>query len=97
MSVFRRYFVLFSLSLGYAASYMLPYIKYVFYDQLLAATGCTNEQAGLLLSLYTALAIVLYIPGGWVTDKYGAKYVLVISLFITGLLNFYFEIGRAHV
>lgn len=90
MSVFRRYFVLFALSLGYAASYMLPYIKYVFYDQLLAATGCTNEQAGLLLSLYTALAIVLYIPGGWVTDKYGAKYVLVISLFVTGLLNFYF-------
>lgn len=90
MSVFRRYFVLFALSLGYAASYMLPYIKYVFYDQLLAATGCTNEQAGLLLTLYAGIAIILYIPGGWVTDKFGAKYVLVASLLTTGLLNFYF-------
>lgn len=32
MSTFRRYFVVMALSLGYAASFMLPYIKYVFYD-----------------------------------------------------------------
>lgn len=90
MSLFRKYFVLFVLSLGYAASYMLPYIKYVFYDQLLLATGCNNEQAGLLLTIYTLFNLGLYIPGGWVTDKYSAKWVLVASLFGTGLLNFYF-------
>lgn len=90
MSLFRKYFVLFALSLGYGASYMLPYIKYVFYDQLLLATGCNNEQAGLLLTIYTAFNLALYIPGGWVADKYSAKWVLVASLFGTGLLNFYF-------
>ena len=51
MSTFRRYFVVMALSLGYAASFMLPYIKYVFYDQLLVGINCTNEQAGLLLTI----------------------------------------------
>lgn len=94
--MFKKYFVLFALSLGYAASYMLPYIKYVFYDQLLAGVNCTNEQAGLLLTIYTVMALILYIPGGWVTDKYSAKYVLVASLFGTGVLNFFFAFDMTY-
>ncbi|MFV0348652.1 MAG: MFS transporter [Halodesulfovibrio sp.] len=90
MNLFKKYFVLFALSLGYAASYMLPYIKYVFYDQLLAGINCNNEQAGFLLTLYTVMNLVLYIPGGWIADKYSAKYVLVASLVGTGILNFVF-------
>lgn len=93
MNLFRKYFVLFALSLGYAASYMLPYIKYVFYDQLLAGINCNNEQAGFLLSVYTMMALVLYIPGGWIADKFKAKNVLVISLITTGLLNFVFAVS----
>ncbi|MDD3311226.1 MFS transporter [Pseudodesulfovibrio sp.] len=93
MNLFRKYFVLFALSLGYAASYMLPYIKYVFYDQLLEGVGCNNEQAGFLLTVYTITALVLYIPGGWVADKFKAKYVLVASLFATGVLNFAFALN----
>ena len=48
MSIYKKYFVLFAISLGYAASYMLPYIRCVFYDQLLVGIECTNEEAGLL-------------------------------------------------
>lgn len=90
MNLFKKYFVLFALSLGYAASYMLPYIKYVFYDQLLAGINCNNEQAGFLLTLYTTMNLILYIPGGWIADKFSAKYVLVASLIGTGVLNFIF-------
>jgi MFS family permease len=93
MNLFRQYLVLFALSLGYAASYMLPYIKYVFYDQLLAGVNCNNEQAGFLLTMYTMMALVLYIPGGWIADKFKAKNVLVISLVSTGLLNFIFAMS----
>jgi len=96
MNLFKKYFVLFALSLGYAASYMLPYIKYVFYDQLLAGVGCNNEQAGFLLTVYTMTALALYIPGGWVADKFKAKYVLVASLFGTGLLNFAFAMNMSY-
>ena len=90
MSTFRRYFVVMALSLGYAASFMLPYIKYVFYDQLLVGINCTNEQAGLLLTIYTIMNLCLYIPGGWVADKYSAKWVIVLSLAGTGILNIFF-------
>ncbi|MDD4731125.1 MAG: MFS transporter [Desulfovibrio sp.] len=93
MSLFRKYFVLFALSLGYAASYMLPYIKYVFYDQLLAGINCNNEQAGFLLTVYTMMNLALYIPGGWVADKFKAKYVIVASLLGTGLLNIAFAMN----
>ena len=93
MNLFRKYVVLFAMSLGYAASYMLPYIKYVFYDQLLAGVGCNNEQAGFLLTVYTTMNLILYIPGGWVADKFSAKYVLVLSLIGSGLLNFVFALN----
>ena len=96
MSLFRKYFVVFALSLGYAASYMLPYIKYVFYDQLLAGVNCSNEQAGLLLTIYTIMNLCLYIPGGWVADKFSAKWVSVLSLFGTGVLNFVFAMHMTY-
>lgn len=96
MSTFRKYFLLCALSLGYAASYLLPYIKYVFYDQLLAGVGCTNEQAGWLVTLYAGIAVALYIPGGWVADKYKTKTVLWLSLLGTGILNFVFALHMTY-
>jgi len=93
MNLVRKYFVLFALALGYSASYMLPYIKYVFYDQLLQGVGCNNEQAGFLLTVYTIAALILYIPGGWVADRFKTKSVLVVSLFATGVINFAFALN----
>ena len=37
--------------------------------------------------------LCLYIPGGWVADKFSAKYILVFSLLGTGLLNFVFAVS----
>ncbi len=90
MSNFYKYFILFVISIGYSATFMLPYIKYVFYDQLLLALNCTNEEAGLLLSVYTIMNLILYVPGGFVADKVKAKTVLVYSFMGSGLINYLF-------
>ncbi len=38
--------------------YLLPYIKYIFYDAIVAATGFTNTQIGITLSAYIVAAII---------------------------------------
>lgn len=40
--------------------------------------------------------LCLYIPGGWVADKYSAKWVIVLSLFGTGVLNFVFAMHMTY-
>lgn len=42
----------------YSSMYLLPYIKYIFYDAIVAATGFTNTQIGITLSVYIVAAII---------------------------------------
>ena len=91
----RRYIALFALSMGAAASYNLPYIKYVFYDAWVAGLGLRPDQdpntaAGFLLTWHMIGCILLYIPGGYIADKFSAKNIIIISLCGTGMLNIWY-------
>lgn len=86
----KKYLAILSLSLGAGAIYTMPYIKYVFYDALIESMNITNQQLGFLLTLYSTSCILLYIPGGWVADRFSTRKILSISLFATGLLSFWF-------
>ena len=46
----------------YSSMYLLPYIKYIFYDAIVAATGFTNTQIGITLSAYIVAAIISTVP-----------------------------------
>lgn len=63
----------------YSSMYLLPYIKYIFYDAVVAATGFTNTQIGFTLSIYIVAAIISTVPSGYLADKYDPKKMLVIS------------------
>lgn len=78
-SKFSKYLTLFVLGIAGGCIYILPYIKYTFYDAQIAAMGITNAQSGMLLTVYTILNIVLYIPGGILADKLSPKPVLIVS------------------
>ncbi len=84
----KKFLAIISFSIAGSVIYELPYIKYVYYDQLLPAFGITNAQAGFLLSAYATGCLILYIPGGIVADKFSTKKMLVYSLFSTGVLGF---------
>lgn len=57
-------------------SYVLfPYIRYVFYDQQIAAMGITNTQSGILMTIYAAANTITLIPGGILADKWSVKNV----------------------
>lgn len=63
----------------YSSMYLLPYIKYIFYDAVVAATGFTNTQIGFTLSVYIVASIICTVPSGWLADRYSPKKLLVMS------------------
>ena len=40
----KRFLLLFALGVAYGFMYVMPYMKSSFYDQMIAAMGCTNAQ-----------------------------------------------------
>lgn len=87
MSKSRKYLTLLALSLSGGSIYMLPYLKYVFYDPVLTTMHINNEQMGFLLTMYAIGCIVLYIPGGLIADRVSAKKALIFSLLGTTALT----------
>ena len=86
----KKYIAVLSLGLCSAASFLLPFTKFYFYDQWVAAMGCTNEEAGYLMTIYAFANTIFFIPGGWMADRFSAKKILVISTVATAGFNFLF-------
>lgn len=87
MSKVQKYLSVLALSLAGGSIYLIPYIRYVFYDHQMAAMGITNQQIGLLSSILGIGAMLLYAPGGIVVDKTSTKKCLLVSLIATTLLT----------
>lgn len=87
-SKIKKYMIVASLGVAGGVIYFLPYIKYVFYDAQIAAMNISNQQSGLLLTVYTIGNVLLYIPGGVLADRIAPKKALVCSLWVTSILCF---------
>lgn len=86
----KRFLLLFALGIAYGFMYVMPYMKSSFYDQMIAAMGCTNEQLGSLMTYYTIALTISYLPGGWIGDRFNPKPVLLASIFGQAVLSFLF-------
>ena len=86
----KRFLLLFALGVAYGFMYVMPYMKSSFYDQMIAAMGCTNAQLGSLMTYYTIALTISYLPGGWIGDKFNPKPVLLASIFGQAALSFLF-------
>lgn len=90
MSNIKKWLALFLLSLGGGTIYIVPYYKYTYYDQIQAATGLSNYQLGMMLTVYGVIAMISYIPGGFLADKFSARTLFTFSMITTGLLTFWY-------
>lgn len=70
--------------------YQVTYMRYSYYDAFLKAFTMTNEQFGVLFSVYGTLTIATYFLGGVVADKISPRKLLTFSFVSTGLLNLWF-------
>lgn len=86
----KRFLLLFALGIAYGFMYVMPYMKSSFYDQMIAAMGCTNAQLGSLMTYYCISCTISYLPGGWIGDKFNPKPVLLFSIFGQAALSFLF-------
>ena len=82
----KKYLTILALSISGGTIYILPYMKYVFYDYQIDVMGITNQQSGLLLSMYAIGCMVLFIPGGIISDRFSAKKCIFWSLTTTTVL-----------
>ncbi len=87
MSKVSKYLAILALGVAGGSIYLIPYIRYVFYDWQLEALGLTNTQLGTLSTAYAIGCMLLYIPGGMIADKLSTKKCILISLIATSVLT----------
>ena len=80
-------------AIGYCGGtiWTLPYIRYVFYDQMIQTMNITNTQVGLLGTVFSAVAIVRNIPGAYLSDKFDAKKIVVFAIGSMTLCTFLYS------
>ncbi len=86
----RRILVLLLLIIAGGAIYELPYLRYYYYDAMMEALALSHTEMGNLMSVFGFTAMICYFPGGWLADKFSCKALMLVSLFATSLLGFYF-------
>ena len=95
-SKFLKFMRLFALGYMGGTIYLLMYVRYVFYDQMMAALQCTNAQLGFLNSVCSLVSLPLGFIGPYWVDKLDAKKVLLFSIggmtvvtFVYGFFNLF--------
>lgn len=86
----HRILILFVLSLGCEAIYLLPYLRWTYYDQMLEAFQFTNTELTTLGSIFGAVAMVCYFFGGPIADRFSPRKLMTISYALSGLGGFWF-------
>lgn len=67
----------------------LPYMRWALYEPLREFLGQDNTLFGMSASLFGLLSMILYIPGGWVADRFSHKSLFTVSSIGCGLLGFW--------
>lgn len=90
MSTLRRWLIMACLSLSGGLIYLLPFLREVYYLPLQKALQISNTQLGVLMSVFGAVALLSYFPGGWLADRVSPRKLITFSMLATGLPGFYF-------
>ena len=86
----KTYVGILLLGLAGTAIYMLPYLRWSYYDALLQASGLNNTQFGITMSVFGILAMIFYPIGGIVADRFPVKILLTIALAGSGILGLWY-------
>ena len=78
-STFRKYMGLISLGYMGGTIYVLMYIRYVFYDQMIQVMQISNTQLGMLNTVCSIISFIVSIPGAYFADKLDAACITTIQ------------------
>lgn len=68
---------------------MLPVMRKSFQTSMELTFGLSAFEIGTLSATYGVLAMLSYLPGGWLADRFSTRRLLTFSLVATGLGGFY--------
>lgn len=91
-SAVNRGLALFALGCAGGTIYIIPYLRYVFYDKLINVMQITNAELGTLLIGFSIAAIILLFFGGALADKFSSKMLIQLSLLGTTVLTVVFAL-----
>lgn len=57
----------------------VPYMREVYYDQVIEALSITNTQLGILSSAVGIASIFGYFFGGFLADRFSSKKIIILS------------------
>lgn len=67
------------------------YLRETYYAPLQQATGATNAELGMLMSVFGIANFIFYFPGGVIADKFSPKKLIVFSCFATALAGLWYS------
>ena len=85
----RKWIILAILAMAGGIIYELPYMRYTYYKPLQEGLGFDHTHFGSLMSIYGIIAMIFYLPGGWLADRFSHRKLLGFSLVGTGLGGYY--------
>ncbi|OUS28691.1 MFS transporter [Thalassotalea sp. 42_200_T64] len=87
----RRLLIIFSIVFAGEIIFSLPFhVARFFRPTLLDVFGITNAQLGDVFGLYGVVAMLAYLPGGAIADRFSGRRLMSFSLFATALGGVYF-------
>lgn len=89
MSKTRRNFIVVLISTMVGLIYFIPYIRFSFYDQFVAAFSLTNLELGNLGSIYGLVSLFAYPIGGILADRFSSRLMLAVSFGACAVLTFW--------
>ena len=87
----RHWLVMAILCFSGGIIFMLPFLREVYYIPMQEAFGYNNTQMGVLMSVFGAVSLLTYFPGGWIADRYSPRKLMAGALLATGLAGLYFS------
>lgn len=69
--------------------FQVAYIRYVFLEATYTALHLSAQDYGNIVAIFGTVAMVMYFFGGWFSDKFSPKLLIVISLVGTGAADLY--------
>lgn len=73
--------------------YQVIYLRWTFYDALLALSGLTNAEFGFTMSVFGIIGLICYLPGGIIADKVQPRILISVSLVVVGACGIWLTFG----
>jgi sugar phosphate permease len=86
----RQFPAFLALILAAGNIYFLPYLRQSYNNTMLEVLGISSTELGFINSVFGAVAMAMYLPSGWIADRFSPRKLLTGSLLCTGLSGLYY-------